>query len=186
MLSESAARLVESAAVLGEPQNEVHQGAPTLPARRLWHPVDRVNDPSTVGEPTLVGRTWRRTAVSGDARSSDRRSRMRDRRWSGPPGIGKSRVAGRGGVRSRRPRCRSLGSTYCESHTTRGPIPGAAHDSRSGFGVDDSTAQRPGHRVRAGSSRARPAEDVLLLDELGIGDPADDLPKSPPRRAAGG
>src|SRR5258705_6671541 len=63
MLSESTARLVEDAAVLGEPKPMQIKGADKpVPARRLLAIGDHA--PSRRGESTLVGRKWEISTVT--------------------------------------------------------------------------------------------------------------------------
>ncbi|HET7664546.1 MAG TPA: adenylate/guanylate cyclase domain-containing protein [Mycobacterium sp.] len=174
MVTESTARLVQTAAVLGEPEL-VHIKGAVLPvsARRLLaiatnRRTDRV-------EPSLVGREWEMAALKG----------MLDRSINGngcvvgvvgPPGIGKSRI-----VREIGSLARDAGAevftTYCESHTTDVPFHAAASLLRAVTGsqnMDDAAART---RVRARFSGADEEDLAILEDLLGIGDPSVQLPQ---------
>ena len=92
MLSDSTARLVEDAAVLGEPAAGADQGrGDPVPARRLLS-VTAARGPVVVASRRWSGREWELTTLGA----------MLDRAiggrgwwlaWSGPPGIGKTRLA---------------------------------------------------------------------------------------------
>ena len=65
MLSASTARLVEAAAVLGEPQMVRIKGADNpVPARRLLG-IAAERQRTGFSESTLVGRRWEMSAVEG-------------------------------------------------------------------------------------------------------------------------
>src|SRR6516165_8977026 len=116
MLSESTARLVEGAAVLGEPEMvRIKGGEAPVPARRLLGvPEGR---PHAVGsrESNLVGREWEMSAFEG----------LLDRATAGhggvvgvvgSPGIGKSRLVREVAAIARRNV--EVFATFCESHAT--------------------------------------------------------------------
>jgi adenylate cyclase len=169
MLSESTARLVEHATVLGAPEWVNVKGAEEpLPARRLLGAaVDRVG----VGrrEPTLVGRAWEMSTVAG----------ILEQAISGagcvvgvvgPPGIGKSRMM-REAVTLATGREVEVFTVACESHTREVPFQVVARLLRTVFGVSDLDEQAGRAQVRARIPDANP-EDLLLLDDLlGIGVP---------------
>ncbi|CAM4393840.1 adenylate/guanylate cyclase domain-containing protein [Mycobacterium senriense] len=169
MLSESTARLVEHATVLGAPEWVDVKGAEKpLPARRLLAAaVERVG----VGrrEPTLVGRTWEMNSVSG----------ILDQAINGagcvvgvvgPPGIGKSRIT-RESVTLAAGRGVEVFTVGCESHARAVPFHLIARLLRTVFGVSDLDEQAGRTQIRARIPDANP-EDLLLLDDLlGIGDP---------------
>src|SRR5271163_1327100 len=178
MLSESTARLVEHATVLGEPEWVHVKGAEEpLPARRL---LGAAPERGQIGrrEPTLVGRTWELNllagildqAISGAGRVAG---------VVGPPGIGKSRIAREamtlatdGGV--------EVFTVSCESHTREIPFHVVARLLRTVFGISDLDEHAGRARVRARIPDANP-EDLLLLDDLlGIGDPDVALPAITP------
>ncbi len=120
MLSESTARLVEDAAVLGEPQLVRIKGAEhAVPARRLLS-VAAGRRQSGSSNSTLVGREWESATLAA----------MLDRSMAGrgcvvgvvgPPGIGKTRLTDEAAQLAK-----SLGvqvfATFCESHATDIPF----------------------------------------------------------------
>ena len=178
MLSESTARLVEYAAVLGD-QELVHiKGAETaVPARRLLAvSADRIAPKRW--EPTLVGRTWELNTIAG----------ILDQSISGhgcvagvvgPPGIGKSRTVDEA-VLLAIGRGLDVFSTYCESHARDVAFHVVARLLRSVFAISDVTPDAARALVRARIPDAGD-EDLLLLDDLlSIGDPAVALPAITP------
>jgi adenylate cyclase len=177
MVSESTARLVENAAILGEVELVSIRGADQpVPARRLLA-ISTGRGPNRV-ETSFVGRQWEMGALSG----------LLDRASNGngcvvgvvgPPGIGKSRI-----VREIASRATDAGfemyTTYCESHTTDVPFHAAAGLVRAitgSNGVDGAAART---QVRARFSGADDEDLVILEDLLGIGDPAAALPQIDP------
>src|SRR6476620_8153806 len=178
MLSESTARLVDGAAVLGEPEMVRIKGAeePVAALRLLGmgerHPgVGRA-------ESTLVGRRWEMSAVEGLLdRAIDGHGAVVG--VVGPPGIGKSRL-----VRELSAMASARGvevcTTFCESHTSQVPFHTVARLSRAAFGVEGLDGQTARDRVRDRVPDADP-EDVQLLDDLlGIADPNTALPSIDP------
>jgi adenylate cyclase len=177
MLSESSARLVEHATILGEPEPMQIKGADTpVPARRLLAIGE--HQPSRRGESPLVGRTWEISTLTAilDEAIGGAGCVVN---IMGPAGIGKSRLvresaaiaAGRGVP---------VFTTFCESHTRDVPFHVVARLLRAGLGVSDLDD-------RAARARVRPQvpdtdrEDLLLLDDLlGIGDTAVALPDIAP------
>jgi adenylate cyclase len=169
MLSESTARLVEHATVLGAPEWVNIKGAQApLPARRLLGTAtERVG--VSRREPTLVGRTWEMNSVAG----------ILERAIGGagsvigvvgPPGIGKSRIAGEA-VTMASARGFEVFTVSCESHTREVPFRVVSRLLKTVFGVSDLDEQAGRARVRARIPNAD-AEDLLLLDDLlGIGVP---------------
>jgi hypothetical protein len=93
MLSESTARLVENSAVLGEPEMVRIKGAEdAAPIRRLLGMAAQRERNGPV-ESTLVGRQWELTTLAAMLdRSMLRRGSVVG--VVGPPGIGKTRLAG--------------------------------------------------------------------------------------------
>jgi adenylate cyclase len=177
MLSASTARLVEDAAVLGEPQLVHIKGADSpVPARRLLAIGDHA--PTRRGESTLVGRTWEIGTVTAilDEAIGGAGCVVN---VMGPPGIGKSRLmresaaiaAGRGVP---------VFTTFCESHARDIPFHVVARLLRAGLGVSDldDPAARAGVRAQVPDADT---EDLLLLDDLlGIHDTAVGLPDIAP------
>ncbi len=176
MLSDSTARLVEGAAVLGEPELvHIKGAADAVPARRLLSVADQRTG---VSYTSLVGREWESATLAA----------MLDRAMGGrgcvvgvvgPPGIGKTRLTAEAAQLAK-----TLGvevfSTFCESHATDVPFHVVARllraTSRLG-GLDNQFARV---RVRAQVPDADP-QDLLLLDDLvGIADPEVELPKIDP------
>src|SRR6202165_3124289 len=134
MLSESTARWVEEAAVLGEPALVHIKGVDTpVPARRLLGIGD--HEPRRRSESALVGRQWEIGTVTAilDEAIGGAGCVVN---VMGPPGIGKSRLvresaaiaAGRGVP---------VFTTYCESHTRDIPFRAVARLLRAGLGVSD-------------------------------------------------
>ena len=177
MLSESTARLVEGAGVLGEPEVVRIKGADDpVPARRLlsvaqrrW--IDRV-------ESTFVGRRWEMSTVAA----------LLDQAISGkgcvvgvvgPPGIGKSRtvrettaLAMRDGI--------AVFTSYCESHTTDIAFRAVAGLLRAALGISELDQVAARARVQCQLPDAD-SEDLVLLDDLlGIADPTGALPQIDP------
>jgi class 3 adenylate cyclase len=178
MLSASTTRLVEGAAVLGEPEMVRIKGAEQpVPAHRLLGMGERHRGVGRA-EATLVGRRWEMSAVEG----------LLDRAIDGHgavvgvvglPGIGKSRLVREVAAMARR-RGVEVFSVFCESHTSQVPFHAVARLLRVAFGVEglDTQVARDGLRERI--TEADP-EDLLLLDDLlGINDPDVELPKIDP------
>jgi hypothetical protein len=178
MLSASTARLVEGAALLGEPQMVRIKGIDKpVPARGLLGMAAQRQRTGPL-ESTLVGREWELAALAA----------MLDRSIggrgcvvavTGPAGIGKTRLVGEA-MQLAKNRGVEVFSAFCESHATDVPFRVVARLLRvSGqiIGVDGETARA---RVRAQVPDADP-EDILLLDDLlGIADPNVELPKIDP------
>jgi class 3 adenylate cyclase len=178
MLSASTARLVEGAAVLGEPQMVRIKGADNpVPARRLLGMAAQ-RQPTGPSQPTLVGREWELATLAATLdRSMGGRGSVVE--LAGPAGRGKTRLAGEAARLAQR-RGVEVFSTFCESHAPDVPFRVAARLLRAMAhvsGLDDATARA---RVRAQIPDADP-QDLLLLDDLlGIADPDVDLPKIDP------
>jgi predicted ATP-dependent serine protease len=93
MLSESTTRLVEGAAVLGEPEMVHIKGTQAaVPVRRLLGVVGE-RQRTGLSESTLVGREWELDSLAAtlDRSMGGRGSVVA---VAGPPGIGKTRLAG--------------------------------------------------------------------------------------------
>ncbi len=174
MLSESTARLVEAAVLLGEPEKVCIKGFSTpVGARRL---LATTTEPRRPGRrrSTLVGRDWELNALAGLLeQSKDGNGRVV--RLIGPPGIGKSRlvlettaIAAERGV--------DVFTTYCESHTSDIPFHVATRLIRDVFSIGGLEPDAARASVRTRLPEADP-EDLLLLDDLlGIADPGVPLP----------
>jgi class 3 adenylate cyclase len=178
MLSASTARLVDGAAVLGEPELVQIKGADEpVPARRLLGMGERHRAVARA-ESTLVGRRWEMSAVEG----------LLDRAIEGhgavvgvvgSSGIGKSRLvrevaamAGRRGV--------EVFTAFCESHTNQVPFHAVARLLRAAIGVEGFDGQTARDRVRDRVPDADPEDLLLLHDLLSIADPEVELPKIDP------
>jgi class 3 adenylate cyclase len=176
MLSESTARLVEGAAVLGEPEMVRIKGAgEPVRARRLLGVAAQPTGPS---ESTLVGREWELAAL---AAMLDRSMRGRGSvvGLAGPAGIGKTRLIGEASQLGKS-RGVEVFSTFCESHATDIPFRVVARLLRAVgqvSGLDDESARA---RVREQVPDADPQDMLLLDDLLGIADPSVELPKIDP------
>ncbi len=176
MLSDSTARLVEGAAVLGEPQLMRIKGTDKpvsarqllgVAARRTGHSYSR-----------LVGREWELATLAAMLdRAMTGRGSVVD--VVGPPGIGKTRLTAEAAQLAK-----SAGidvfSTFCESHATEIPFHVVARLLRSvgqlsGLGDEAARAQ-----VRARFPDADPQDLVLLDDLLGIADSDVELPRIDP------
>jgi hypothetical protein len=178
MLSESTARLVENSAVLGEPEMVCIKGAEdAVPTRRLLGMAAQRERTGPV-ESTLVGREWELTTLAAMLdRSMGRRGSVVG--VVGPPGIGKTRLAGEA-VQLAKDLGVEVFSTFCESHATDIPFRVVARLLRAVAQVSslDDAAARARLRERFADADA---EDMLLLDDLlGVADPDVALPKIDP------
>jgi class 3 adenylate cyclase len=178
MLSESTARLVEHAAVLGEPEWVRIKGAHApVPARRL---LEMRSGRGVVArqEASLVGR--RSEMATLDA--------MLDRTVNGrgavvnvvgEPGIGKSRTA-REAAAATAGRGIEVVWAFCESHASDIPFHAVRRLLRALSGVEDLDGPAARTRVREQVPNAD-SQDLLLLDDLlGIADPDTPLPAIDP------
>jgi adenylate cyclase len=178
VISASTARLVEHAAVLGEPERVSIKGSDApVPARRL---LGTAQEPHGIGrrELPLIGRAWETDALAG----------ILERALSGtgvvaglvgPPGIGKSRLV-RESAEAARGRGLEVFSTYCESHTREIPFHVLARLLRAVFGVSTLPPDDARSRIRSQIPNAD-GDDLLLLDDLlGIRDTAVALPDISP------
>jgi adenylate cyclase len=176
MLSESAGRLVEDAAVLGEPELVHIEGADTpVPARRLLAIGDRA--PSRRSESRLVGRAWEIGTVTAilDEAIGGAGCVVN---IMGAAGIGKSRLVRESALAAGRGVAVFI--TYCESHARDIPFHVVARLLRAGLGVADLDDRAARAHVRAQVPDADP-QDLLLLDDLlGIRDPDVALPDIAP------
>ena len=178
MLSESTARLVGQACVIGDREMVNIKGADApVSAYRLLGVADE-HETTAPAQSTLVGRELEVHTISGLL------ERAMNGRGSvigvvGPPGIGKSRLV-REAVEIAKSRGASVFSTYCESHASQIPFHAAARLFRAAAritGLDDVAARA---RLRTELPDADP-DDLLLLDDLlGITDPDVTLPRIDP------
>ncbi len=179
LLSESTARLVEHAAVLGEPEWVRIKGADNpVPARRLSD-IGRRDASGGRAEANLVGRRWEMAALDA----------MMERAIGGyggvvmvvgPPGIGKSRVAREVAARAG-DRGVEVFWTFCESHAcdvSFGVVARLLRAASDSAGLDSEAARV---QLRATVPPNMNPQDLLLLDDLlGIADPHVPLPQIDP------
>jgi class 3 adenylate cyclase len=178
MVSESTARLVESSAVLGEPEMVRIKGAEDAVLARRLLSMAAQRQLTGLSESTLVGREWELDSLAAMLdRSIDGRGSVVA--VVGPAGIGKTRLAGEA-AQLAKSRGVEVFSTFCESHATDIPFRVVTRVLRAGAqvrGLDDATARA---QMRALIPDADP-EDMLLLDDLlGIADPEVELPRIDP------
>ena len=177
MLSDSTARLVEDAAVLGAPELVHVKGTDTpVPARRLLG--IGAHEPRRRGESPLVGRQWELGTVSAilDEAIGGAGCVVN---IMGAPGIGKSRLV-RESVVIAAGRGVPVFSTFCESHARDIPFHAVTRLLRAGLGVSDLDDHSARAAIRAQVPDADP-EDLLLLDDLlGVADPTVALPEIAP------
>ena len=178
MLSQSTARLVENAVVLGQPQSLRIKGFPDPVSA-----CELVSLATTVGSigphvSTLVGREWELAALTA----------MLERSITGhgcvaavvgPPGIGKSRIVAETAALAAVHKTEVF-LTYCESHTSEVAFRAVTQLLRAVLkiaNIDDEAARV---QVRTQLPDADPADLVLLDDLLGIRDPATSPPDIAP------
>lgn len=178
VLSESTAWLVEGAAELGPPRLLHIRGTEeTLSTRSLLR-VTAQRSQAGPSRSTLVGRDWELAALTAmlDRSIAGRGSVVG---VVGPPGIGKTRLAGEA-TRLAKSRGVEVFSTFCESHATDVAFQVVTRLLRAAGqvnGLDDESARA---RVRTLIPDADP-QDLLLLDDLlGIADSEVELPKIDP------
>jgi class 3 adenylate cyclase len=178
MLSESTARLVEHAAVLGESELMNIKGADAaVPARRLLG-MSSGHGVVPRQEASLVGRRWEMAALDAVVdRTIGGRGGVVN--VVGAPGIGKSRTAREAaGLAARRGV--DVVWTFCESHARDIPFHAVRRLLRAANGIEDLDGDAARARVRERVPDAD-AQDLLLLDDLlGIADPEVPLPQIDP------
>jgi class 3 adenylate cyclase len=178
MLSASTARLVEGAAVLGEPEMARIKGVEEPVAAQGLLGMDEQHRSIKRAESNLVGRRWEMSAVEALLdRAIDGHGAVVG--VVGSPGIGKSRLvrevaalAGRRGV--------DVFTAFCESHTSQVHFHAVARLLRAAIGVEGLDGQTARDRVRDRVPDADPEDLLLLHDLLGIADPDVELPKIDP------
>jgi class 3 adenylate cyclase len=174
MLSDSTARLVEGATVLGDAEPVRIKGADQPVCARRLLSVSKRHSPVGRTESNLVGRRWETAAVES----------LLERAIAGHgavigvaglPGIGKSRLV-REVAAMAAARGVDVFSAFCESHASDIPFHVVAQLLRAASGVGDLDGPAARAKVRARAPDAEP-EDLLLFDDLlGIADPDVDLP----------
>ncbi len=178
MLSASTARLVDGAAVLGEPELARIKGAdePVVAHRLLG--MGEQHRRISCAESKLVGRRWEMFAVG------DLLDRAIDGHGAvvcvvGSPGIGKSRLVREVSAMADT-RDVEVFTTSCESHTSQVPFHVVARLLRAATGVEGLDGQAARDRVRDGIPEADPEDVLLFEDMLGIADPNAPLPAIDP------
>ena len=181
MLSESTARLVAHATVLGEPRKVHIKGSDEPVVAWPLLSMGTARQPLGRWVSTLVDRKWELATLTAMLdQSTDGRGCVV--RVVGDAGIGKSRIVAET-VAIAASRGVQVFSTYCESHTSEVPFLVLARLMRAAFGVDGlgENQARALLRDRVPGARETDAADrVLLEDALGIRDPADELPDVAP------
>lgn len=178
MISESTAKLVEHAAVLG-PRELVHVKGEADPvaARRLNRvDLERRLVPRT--ESKFVGREWEVGAMGG---LLDRAVQGRGGVACivGSPGIGKSRLV-REAATAARDHGVDIYWAFCESHAGDVPFHLVTRLLRSAFDLTELDDQAARLQLRARTPGAD-EQDLLLFDDLlGIADPEVAMPKIDP------
>jgi class 3 adenylate cyclase len=178
MLTESTARLVEGAAVLGDSEFVQIKGSDQPVCARRLLGVSEQHGAVARAESNLVGRRWEMSAVEGLLdRAIDGHGAVVG--VVGSPGIGKSRLArevaalaGRRGV--------DVFTAFCESHTNQVHFHAMARLLRAATGVEGLDGQTARDRVHDRVPDADPEDLLLLHDLLGIADPEVELPKIDP------
>ena len=178
MLSESTARLVAHATMLGEPRKVHIKGSEDPVVARPLLSMGVGRQPVGRWVSTLVDRRWELATLTAMLDQS-RQGRGCVVRVVGPAGIGKSRIvaeiatlAASGGIQ--------VLSTYCESHTSEVPFLVLARLLRAAFGVDGLGEDQARAVLHDRVPGADEADRVLLEDALGIRDPAAELPDIAP------
>ena len=178
MLSASTARLVEAAAVLGEPELVHIKGTDQPVAAQQLVGLSDHDRPVAGAESTLVGRRWQMAAAEGLLEAAvDGHGAVVT--VVGSPGIGKSRLV-REVATLAADRGVEVFATYCESHTTQVPFHTVARLLRDATGVRGLDGPAARAQVRAQTPDADPEDLLLFEDLLGIADPAIELPKIDP------
>jgi adenylate cyclase len=177
MLSESTARLVENAVLLGEPELVHIKGADApIGVCRLLAIADHLRRRRS--ESSLVGRAWELNTVTAILEEAiDGVGCVVT--IVGPAGIGKSRLvreaaafaAGRGVA---------VFTSYCESHASDIPFHVVARLLRAGLEISDLDGGAARTRVGDRFPGADPEDLVLFDDLLSIRDPAVALPDIAP------
>ena len=178
MLSESTARLVDGAAVLGEPELVRIKGTDRPACARRLLGMSQRHRFVGHGESDLVGRRWEMPAVEGLLeRAIDGHGAVVG--VVGSPGIGKSRLI-REVTAMAAARGVDVFTAFCESHATDIPFHVVAPLLRATSGVGDLDGPAARAQVRTRAPDAEPEDLVLFDDLLGIADADVALPKIDP------
>jgi adenylate cyclase len=174
MLSESTARLVDQAVVLGDAEMVDIKGAvDPVVARRLLAIAD--HQLRRRSEPRLVGRRWELNTIAAILEEAVNGAGCVVN-VMGSPGIGKSRLI-REAAAIAAARGVEVMTTHCESHARDIPFHVLARLLRAGTQTTDLHAEAARARIRDQFQDADPEDLVLLEDLLGIRDPGDALPE---------
>jgi class 3 adenylate cyclase len=178
MLSASTARLVEGAALLGQPKVVRIKGVDRpVCARRLLGMSNRRRAVGCAGS-NLVGRQWQMAALKA----------LLERAIHGhgavvgvvgSPGIGKSRLV-REVTRMAHAAGVDVFSAFCESYASDIPFNVVARLLRAAAGVVELDGSAAREQAQAGPPDAEPADLLLFEDLLGIADTKVRLPKIDP------
>jgi adenylate cyclase len=178
MLSESTARLVKGAAVLGEQQLlHIKGSAEPVPAQLLLG-VGAHSGPIGRSETALVGRQWELSAVAAvlDRAAGGQGCVVG---VAGPAGIGKSRLVHET-VALARPRGVEVFGTFCESHTSDVPFHVVARLLREASGLSELDDMAARARVAGRFVDAGDDDLLLLYDLMGIRDLNSAMPNIDP------
>lgn len=178
MLSESTARLVETAAVLGEPELvRIKGNDQPVRAQRLLGVAERHPVSGRV-QSNLVGRRSEMAAVEGllERAGAGQGAVVR---VVGSAGIGKSRLV-REVAAMAAARGFDVVAAFCESHTNQVPFHLVARLMRAEAGITAHDVDADRARLRDRYAVADPEDLVLLEDLLSIRDPSDALPDIAP------
>ncbi|MGB9225510.1 ATP-binding protein [Mycobacterium sp.] len=173
MLSESTARLVDTAVLLGDPEMVRIKGSDVpVTARRLLAIGE--NQSRRRGESALIGRAWELNTIAGilDEAIGGAGCVVNIR---GPAGIGKSRLV-REAVAIATGRGVPVYATYCESHTHDIAFHVLARLLRAALEINGLQPGIARARVRDRFAEGDPGDLLLLEDLLSIRDMAVAVP----------
>ncbi|MDT5014671.1 MAG: hypothetical protein QOD39_831, partial [Mycobacterium sp.] len=177
MLSESTARLVENAAVLGDLELVQIKGADEPARARLLLGIGEQRPPHRT-ESALVGRSWELNTINAILEEAMGGAGCVVT-VVGPPGIGKSRLIRESTAIAADLRVEVV-TTYCESHTHDIPFHVVARLLRAGVGINDLDAGAARLRIREQFPDSDPDDLLLFEDLLGIRDAETPLPDAAP------
>ena len=178
MLSESTARLVGAAAVLGERQMVHIKGSAEAVPAHLLQAVAAQAGRAGRSDTALVGRQWELNAVASVLdRSIDGQGCVVG--VAGPAGIGKSRLVHEAATLAR-VRGVDVFGTFCESHTTDVPFHAVARLLREATRITELDDEAARIQVAGQFSDADDEDLLLLYDLMGIRDPDATMPNIDP------
>jgi adenylate cyclase len=178
MLSESTARLVRAAAVLGERQLLHIKGTTEAVPAQLLLEVGTQADQGGRSDTALVGRQWELSAVAAvlDRAAGGQGCVVG---VAGPAGIGKSRLV-QETVALARPRGVEVFGTFCESHTSDVPFHVMARLLREASRLTELNDEAARARVAGRFAQTGDDDLLLLYDLMGIRDPNTAMPNIDP------